>query len=383
MSEHLRRAAWIEIDLETACRNLELIRQHVGQERKIIAVVKADAYSHGAIEISRALWEAGVDMLAVTTYDELASLRRGGIEAPILMLGHIEKEDMVAVIEEDGIFTVSNLAQAQRIETAAKFLGKQAHVHIKADTGFSRMGFVPDEAAAEAVAKIAAMPHIQIEGAYSHLAMADSADKSFCYQQRAVFEQFLAMCKDRGVTFPLLHMANSGAVLDLPDLWYNAVRPGILLYGCLPSPDVQTLPGLSPVLSVKAKVVRIRQLQKGGYVSYGCTWQAQRDSIVATLPLGYADGIFWRLSQGGTVLVRGQRAPIVGRICMDQFVIDVTDIPGVSLWDECVILGRQGDAQITAEEMAEQLGTIHYEILCHLNTRLPKRFIKAPRQQAK
>jgi len=376
MAGQLRRAAWIEIDLDKACHNLDVIRRHVGYDRKIIAVVKADAYSHGAIEISRALWDAGVDMLAVTTYNELAALRKGGIEAPILMLGHIEKEDMVAVIEEDGSFTVSNLAQAQRIEAAAKFLGKMARVHIKADTGFSRMGFVPDEAAADAVAAIAAMPHIKIEGLYSHLATADCPDKSFCWQQRAVFEQFLSMCRARGVDFPLLHLANSGAVADLPDFWYDAVRPGMLLYGCLPSQDVQPMEGLEPVLSVKAKIVRMRQLEKGGFVSYGCTWQAPRDSVVATLPLGYADGIFWQLAKGGSVLVRGKRAPIVGRICMDQFVIDVTDIPEAALWDECVLIGRQGEEQITVEEVAQLAGTIHYEVLCHLNARLPKRFLK-------
>ena len=253
MSVQLRRAAWIEIDLAAARHNLQLIKNHVGADHKIIAVVKADAYSHGAIEVSRALSEAGADMLAVTTHDELAALRQGGVEAPVLLLGHIEKEDMVAVIQQDGIFTVSNLPQAKRIEAAATFLGKTAVVHIKVDTGFSRMGFVPDENAADAVAAIAQMKHIQIAGAYSHLATADSADKSFCYTQKAEFERFLAMCAERGVRFPLLHLANSGAILDLPDFWYDAVRPGILLYGALPSNEVTPIAGLEPVLSVESQ----------------------------------------------------------------------------------------------------------------------------------
>lgn len=362
------RAAWLEIDLAAARRNLHLVRAHVGAARRIIAVVKADAYGHGAPALSHALLAAGADMLAVATVDELAALRQAGVSAPVLVLGFVPERGYQTALALAGTLTIFSLEQARAVDAAASRLGVRADVHVKVDSGMNRLGFLPTAAAVAAVREMAGLRHLCLAGAFSHFAASDTLDKGFSAGQLAVFERFLAACAAAGVAFPLRHIANSAAVCSYPASWCNAVRPGNILYGNDPSDEVRCLPGMKPVMTVKAEIARLHVVEPGGAVSYGRTWRAARESLVATLPLGYADGLPRLLSNQGFAVIRGRRAPLIGRVCMDQCMADVTDIPAVREGDIAVLLGDG----LRAEELARQAQTINYEITCRFGARLPK-----------
>jgi alanine racemase len=375
------RGAWIEIDLAALQHNLRQIRDRVGSQTQLMPVIKADAYGHGAVRCAKALLAAGVDRLAVATLEEGAILRKAGIKVPILCLGYLPPRQYEAALVFDLAFTVYDYAQAEAISKLAQRLGKPAQIHIKVDSGFTRLGFAVSEEAAATVAAIKALPGIELEAAYSHFAAADSAEQDFSHYQHAEFSRFLKLCAAKGVNFPLRHIANSAALLTLPEYNYEICRPGILLYGCQPSDEMTPLPGLLPVMSVRAEIARLMWINPGTAVGYGCTWVATRESLIATLPLGYADGISRLLARRGSVLIRGQRAPIVGRVCMDQFMVDVTDLvrePPLQPGEIATILGQDGGDAILAEELAERMGTINYEILCMLGNRLPRVYKSDP-----
>lgn len=369
------RGAWIEIDLIALRHNFSRIRDLVGDRTMLMPVIKADAYGHGAVRCAKTLLRAGADRLAIATLEEGVALRKAGIGVPILCLGYLPPRQYEAALVFDLTFTVYHYQQAAEIAAAAGRLGKTARAHIKVDSGFTRLGFDVSEESAAQVARIQALPGIELEGAYSHFAAADSRQQEFSHYQNGEFSRFLALCREQGVTFPVHHIANSAALLELPEYRYELCRPGILLYGCQPAAEITPLSGLQPVMSVRAEIARLMRIKPGTTVGYGCAWVATRDSLIATLPLGYADGISRLLARRGSVLVHGQRAPIVGRICMDQFMIDVTDMQGTEPLHEgdiVTIMGEDGGDSIRAEELAERMGTINYEILCMLGNRLPR-----------
>ena len=371
------RGAWREIDQSALAGNMRQIRKMVGEKPLIMPVVKADAYGHGACRCAQILLENGADRFAVASLQEASALRDSGITAPILCLGYLPPRQYGAAIAYDIAIAVYTWEQGLALSRAAMAAGKTATVHIKVDSGFGRLGFAVNEDSAQQVYRISQLPGLKLEGVFSHFAAADEKDKSFCHQQHAQFERFIAMCAKKGVTFQLRHIANSAAVIDLPQYIHEMCRPGIILYGYSPSAEV-TCPGLQTVMSVKAEIARLMSIPKGAKVGSACTWQAQRDSVIATIPLGYADGVSRLLQPKGGALIKGQYAPIAGRVCMDYIMLDVTDIvqrtplkPG----DIVTIIGQDGAEKITAEDMADQMGTISYEIMCMLGNRLPKVYI--------
>ncbi|MBQ6807913.1 MAG: alanine racemase [Firmicutes bacterium] len=372
------RCAWIEIDVAALQENYRKIQAQAGVP--VMAVVKADAYGHGAVPVALALAEAGATHFAVATADELRELRNAGICGPILVLGFVSKYEYPSLLYNEGLSAIYSLEQAQALSQAAACSACLANVHIKIDSGMSRIGFPPDAQSVEDILAISQLPSIRIGGIFSHLACADDPENPYNQRQLQVFRDMVSRCREKGLEFPLTHIANSAAALALPEARLDMVRAGLALYGCYPHSALDQGQGLQPVMSVYARITRIFSVPAGTGVSYGCTWTAPRDSVLATLPLGYADGVPRLLSNRGHVLIAGQRAPIVGRVCMDQFMVDVTDIVAkqpLSPGDKVVFLGRQGEDCISAEEIAAHAETVHYELLCHLGSRLPRNYINS------
>lgn len=371
------RCAWVEIDVAALQHNYRCIQQQAGG-LPVMAVVKADAYGHGAVPVALALAEAGATRFAVATADELQELRNAGMCGPILVLGFVSKHEYPSLLYNEGLSAIYSLEQAQALSQAAACSGCLATVHIKIDSGMSRIGFPITEQSVEDIVAISKLPAIRIGGVFSHLACADQLGDAHNQQQLAAFRDMVERCRQRGVEFPLIHMANSAAALAMPEARFDMVRAGIALYGYYPDPSLDFGQGLKPAMQVFARITRVFSVPAGTGVSYGCTWTAPRDSVLATLPLGYADGVPRLLSNRGHVLIGGKRAPIVGRVCMDQFMVDVTDIVAeqpLSPGDKVVFLGSQGEERITAEEIAAQAETVHYELLCHLGSRLPRNYV--------
>lgn len=370
------RCAWIDIDVAALQENYRIIQQQAGAP--VMAVVKADAYGHGAVPVALALAEAGATRFAVATADELHELRNAGMCGPILVLGFVSKHEYPSLLYNEGLSAIYSLEQAQALSQAAACSGCLATVHIKIDSGMSRIGFPMDEQSVEDIFTISQLPAIRIGGVFSHFACADEPQSPYNQRQLAAFREMVQRCRQRGVEFPLIHMANSAAALTMPEARFDMVRAGIALYGYYPDALLDQGQGLKPVMTVNARITRVFSVPAGTGVSYGCIWTAPRDSVIATLPLGYADGVPRLLSNRGHVLIAGKRAPIVGRVCMDQFMVDVTDIVRehpLSPGDKAVFLGCQGEECITAEEIATQAETVHYELLCHLGSRLPRNYI--------
>ena len=373
IDRELDRAAWVEIDLSALRHNFRAIRRRLGPEPRIICVVKADAYGHGAVECARVLEQEGAAMFAVATVAELRQLRKAGIELPTLVLGHVPESRYPEMLALNGTFALYDALQAKAVSDAACKAGVTAHVHVKVDTGLTRLGFAVDEESASRCAMACSLPNIQADAVYSHFAKADSEEKEFSLLQHGRFLQFIWLCKSQGLVFPWRHIANSAAICDLPDVWHEGARPGIILYGSYPSDQVQPLP-LRPVMSVKARVVSLREVPQGTPVSYAGLWTAARESRVAVLPIGYADGLLRQLMGKMQVLIHGRRAPQLGLICMDQIMVDVTDIPEAALGDEAVIVGAQEGESIPFSELSSLAQTIDYEFMCAFRQRLPRVF---------
>jgi len=370
------RPVWAEIDLEAIRYNCRQVKGLVKQGTEIMAIIKANGYGHGAQEVAKEVLEAGATQLGVATQKEALELRKAGIAVPILILGFTPSEDVAVSIKNKLAQTVFSLAQGVEIARRAKDLGLKAPVHLKIDTGMGRIGFLPDEKGLADIVRLLELPGLQVEGIYTHLAQADSADKSSARRQLARFDEFLAKLKREGRKLPLIHAANSAAVMELPEAHYDLVRPGIMLYGLYPSEEMRReRVELRPALSWKTRVVHVKEVPPGTPISYSGTYVTGRTTRVATLPLGYADGFRRLLSNRGQVLIHGQRAPVIGRVCMDQTMVDVTDVGPVAVGDLVTLIGRQEQEEITAEEMAGWVGTINYEIVCGISDRVLRKYL--------
>ncbi len=366
--------SWIEIDLKAIRYNLLQVKKKIGRD-KILACIKADAYAHGAISIAKTI-EKKVDFFGVATVSEAKELRAAGMKKPILILGTILPEDASTLIENDISATVCTIPLAKTLSKEAKNRKKIVRIQIKVDTGMGRIGLKPDEAM-EFIEKIRELPNIFLEGLFSHFPAADS-DQEFSEKQIAVFKTLVAKLQENKIKFPFYHIANSPAILNLPDSYandyFNLVRPGIIIFGIYPLMKINPrihLP-LKPALSLKSRVVFIKKLKKGNSVSYGRTYRAREEIVVATLPIGYADGVDRKLSNKGVVLIKGKRCPIIGVVCMDQLMVDATGLKDLKIGDEAVLIGKQKKERISVEEIAKSIDTIPQEIVSRLGKRLPR-----------
>ncbi len=372
------RPTWIEIDLKAITQNLDRIREHLRPGTEILVPVKANAYGHGAVEIARFLETQEISFLGVASIDEAVFLKQEGIRLPILVLSTILEHEIEAVMEFDLIQTVCTEESARQLDQKAARLKKRIPVHLKVDTGMGRIGVWHEEAFGLAQA-LSRFNHLSFEGLYTHLANADDADPAETALQIERFRKLAETLKKHSLLPPFVHMANSAGLLHYPASHFNLVRPGLAVYGvdpCYADPKKKTL-SLKPALSFFSRIVYLKKTPKGRKISYGGTYTTSRETLIATLPVGYADGYNRLLSNRSSVLVRGKRAPLVGRICMDQMMVDVGECPGVSVGDEVVLIGRQEKEEIRVEELTTLYNTIPYEFLTQLSSRIP-RFYQDP-----
>lgn len=351
--------------------NLSRIRDRLPAGTKLCAVVKTNGYGHGAVTVARAV-EGLANFYAVATVPEALQLREAGITQPILILGYVWPEEYPDMIEHEIRFTVFREEDARRIAETAREMGRTAFVHIKADTGMNRIGFAPDAESAEAVRRIRTFPNVCVEGIFTHFARADETDKTFTFEQLAIFKNFIAMIEKDAERIPIHHCANSAASMELPEAAMDMVRVGISLYGLYPSDEVSREIPLEPAMELTSHVVYVKDVDMGEGISYNHTRILMGDKRVATIPVGYGDGYPRLLSNRGSVLIRGKRAPILGRICMDQFMVDVTEIPGVTEGDLVTLVGRDGENCIPVEELSALSGIFPYEFVCRLGERVPR-----------
>jgi alanine racemase len=367
------RPTWAEIDLDALAANLRAIRGRLAP-RPILAVVKADAYGHGAVEVARALQALGVEQLGVALPEEGLELRRAGVRVPILLLGGFAPPQADLVLAHDLTPAIYRPDQVQALSSAAAARGTRARVHLKIDTGMGRLG-VPAAGVPEFAEALARADRLEVTGAFSHLAVADDPRDPFTRRQIEAFEGAVRAMRHRGLRPAQLHLANSAAIIDHPPAWMTLTRPGIVLYGYPPSDKVSPCP-VSPVLSLRSRIIYIKQVPDGTSLGYGRTWIARSPARIATLPLGYDDGLPRPLGNRGHVLVRGRRAPIVGRVSMDLTTIDVTGVPEAALGDEVIVIGRSGGEAIGADQVAEWADTIHWVVLCGIGSRVPRLYLQ-------
>ena len=359
---------YVNIDLDAIRGNYRRLCQKAGVP--VMAVVKADAYGHGAVQVAKALKDC--PFFGVSSVAEALELRGAGITAPILILGHVFPDHYGILAEQDIRPTVFSYEDAKALSQAAG--DRTVKLHIAVDTGMSRIGFQVSEESADLCEKISRLPGLCVEGVFSHFATADEADLTEARRQAERFDRFLDMLKERGVEVPVRHMDNTAGVLNFT-CHYDMVRAGIALYGMYPSCHV-TLPGLTPAMSWHARVAQVKTLEPGRAISYGGTFVTEKETVVATIPAGYADGYRRNLSNRFYVLIRGKKAPILGRVCMDQFMVDVTDIPGVCAGDTVVLMGKDGEEMISAEALAEAAGSFNYEQVCDIARRVERVYIQ-------
>ncbi len=363
---------YAKIDLNAIVYNISKVQKVVGEGVSVYAVIKANAYGHGALQVARAL-EKKVAGFCVATAEEALALRDAGIKNPILIVGYIFPGSSEALIMEDITLTVFDYETAETLSMMAGRLGKTVKVHIKLDTGMGRIGFLPCEQSVETVSQIAKLPHLEIEGLFSHFACADETDKTSAKAQLDAFIRFSEQLEGKGVHIPVHHMSNSAAITDLPDARFNMVRCGIATYGLYPSDEVnrQALK-LKPAMSLHAKVTYVKTVPAGTPISYGSTFVTERETVVATVPIGYADGYPRSLSGKGYMIIRGKKARVLGRVCMDQLMVDVTDIEGVCRGDEVIVMGQGVDTE-TVARLSDRL---HYELICDIGVRVPRVYIR-------
>lgn len=370
------RPVWAEVNLDNIINNINEIKKNINAE-EIIAVVKANAYGHGAIDVAPILVESGADKLAVATLSEALELREAGIKVPILILGYTDVSFAEMLINNDIEQTVYSLDYAKELSKKAEALGKIAKIHIAVDTGMGRIGFLPNKKSVEEVVEISKLSNLRITGVFTHFSNADEEDKSYAHNQIEKFNSFINEIEKREVNLGVKHISNSASIIDIEDAHYNAIRPGIILYGYYPSDYInKDKLKLMPALSLKCQVIHVKELPKGEYIGYGRKFRTERDSVIATLPIGYADGYIRGLYGKAQVIINGKLAPVVGKICMDQCMVDVTDIGPVNVGDEVILLGEDNGIKNNADDMAEILDTINYEILCMIGRRVPRIYIK-------
>lgn len=367
------RPAWIEVDITALKKNIRNLKKCTAEDVEFMGVIKADAYGHGALKVAQVLREENVKRFAVVIIEEGIQLREAGFTEPILILGHTLAEDYRKLIEYDLIPIIYQYSQALKLSEAARQYNKKVKVHLKIDTGMGRLGFIPDKQAINDIKKINNLAEIELEGISTHLSTADQIKGKHVQQQFKKFMDFTKELEKEGIKIPLKHVANSAATINFPKMHLDMVRPGTSLYGLYPGQEMRKNPtiDLYPVMSIKAKLVHIKRVPPGTGVSYGRTFVTKKDSVLGIVPLGYVDGVFRLLANRGEVLVHGQRCPMVGTICMDQFMIDVTEVEDVQAGDEVVFLGEQGQERITADEIGALAGTISIEVVTRLGKRMP------------
>jgi len=372
--------AWAEINLAHLTHNLDAVKK-MSHKTDIMGIIKADAYGHGALPVARSLLKGGVTYFGVAICEEAIELRVNGIDTHILIMGFTPEPLLDEVVRFNFAQTVFSPDGARALAARAAQANKRAAVHIKIDTGMSRLGFLPTKDSIREICEIASYPNLRVEGIYTHCATSDALENSFMFEQQQRFDWVLSELSGRGLNIPIRHMANSGAIsqtlrgVDAGEFFHDMIRPGILLYGYAPSAEIAEtcVPlGLKPVMRLITQVSMVKHLPAGVGISYGHIYKTQRPSIIAVLPIGYADGYPRRLSKSGKVLIKGQLAPIAGAICMDQCMVDVTHIPGVTAGDRVVMMGIDG---IDANDLAENKGTISYEILCGIGKRVPRVYV--------
>jgi alanine racemase len=359
------------VDLAALRWNFGQIKRKIGPHKKILPMVKASAYGHGAVAVARTLADEGAHGFGVATFEEAVELRQAGIRCAILVVAGAYPEQVGQFIERQVTAAVHDRAAMKRLDAAAQACGAKLAVHIKIDTGMGRLGFLAAEIDSW-LPEIQKLKALKVEGVFSHFSQAESVQGDYTQKQLRIFHDVVAQLRSRILPPPIAHLANSAATITLPGAYFDMVRPGIMLYGAYPSREMVDQIDLRPVMSWKTCIAQLKKVPAGTSISYGQTFVTQRESVIATLPVGYADGYKRLLSNRGAVLIKGRRAPIAGRVCMDLTMVDVTDIANVQPGDEVVLLGRQAAAEITADEMAAWADTISYEIFTSLSTRVPR-----------
>jgi len=368
------RSAWVEINLNHLRRNFAAIRNDKPRDLKILSVVKDDGYGHGGLQVASAALSAGAVFLALSTVEEAVKLREQGVRTPMLLLGDRQESEFPWCLAYDLTCCVSEAHSVRVLTQLAERAGKRFPVHLKINTGMNRYGVRWDEAAALAE-RIAATPSLVLEGALSHFAQSDETDKTFALCQLARFQNAINGISERGIDLKFRHLCNSGGFLDLPEAYFDMVRLGILPLGVFPSAVCRRIPGVEAVMSVKARIAAIQKLQPGDSVGYGMRFTANTPRRIAVLPIGYGDG-FPRVRNQGFALIHGHRAPLVGGVAMDAITVDITDIPAAQLWDEAVLMGRQGEEEISVHEMARLRNSVSYDVLTSWRGRLPRIYVE-------
>ena len=371
MNRYLR--CYVEISLEAIGHNIREVKKRLPEGVKLLGVVKANAYGHGAVPVASYL-ENQVDYFATATIEEAVELRENGISAPILILGYVSPSQYGDLVEYDITQTIDSYAQALALEKEAARQNRKAKAHLAVDTGMTRIGFQVTEHDADEAAKIADLPHIELEGMFTHFSCADQEDKTYCSMQMEKYDKMTALLAERGVTIPLRHICNSAGIMEFDDHRFEMVRSGIITYGIYPSEEVKKERlDLIPALSWKSHVIHVKEVGPGIGVSYGATYVTEKPMTrIATVSAGYADGYPRALSNQGCVLKQKKKAPIIGRICMDQMMVDVTDIPDVQVEDVVTLVGTDGDETITIEEIANPAARFDYEMLCDISSRVTR-----------
>ncbi len=365
------RPTYAEIDLAALEYNFRQVKRRVAPEVKVLVAVKADAYGHGILQVSKRLINSGVDYLGVATIDEAIQLRKAKITAPLLVFGSIFSYEIKPIINYNLTASIGDLPTARRLDREAKAKKKRVKVHIKIDTGMGRLGIWHREAKVF-IKELIRFKNLQLEGIYTHFASADEEDFSYTFLQIESFQNLIRDLERIGIDIPLKHAANSMGLLKFKESHFNLVRPGLMIYGLYPLKSTPRDIKLKPVLSFKTKIVYLKKLSAGRTVSYGRTYVTRKDTVIAVLPVGYGDGYSRSLSNKAEVLIQGKRASVVGTICMDQTMVDVTQTPNVKVGDSAVLIGRQGKEEIKAEELANFSDTISYEVICGISKRVPR-----------
>lgn len=371
------RPVWAEINLDNLAHNIREVKRVVKPGTMITAVIKADGYGHGAVQIGKTLLENGAERFAVATLSEAIQLRKSYKNIPILILGYTPNESADLVVKHNIIQTIYTYDQAVAYSKKAKELDGEVKVHIKIDTGMSRLGMKVNEETIETIKEINKLPNLIIEGIFTHFAVADETQKEFTYNQAQKFKFICDALEKEDINIPIKHVSNSAAIIDLPEMNYNMVRAGIMLYGLYPSNQVdKNKVKLKEVMSLKVKISHVKEIEKGIGVSYGLLYKADKPAKIATLPIGYADGYTRLLSGKAKALVNGKKVPVIGRICMDQCMIEVTGLD-VNTGDEVILFGQDGNNYITIDDVAQNIETINYEIVCMISKRVPRVYIKS------
>lgn len=369
---------YARIDLDAIASNMEHMKQNLNSATKIMAVIKADGYGHGAVQIAQML--ETVDYIwgfAVATLDEAVVLKSEGIQKPVLVLGCVFPDQYMEMLKYDIRMNVYTEEMAESISQMAAREGMTAYMHIKLDTGMARLGFDTGMESVEAIHRISKMKNVCMEGIFTHFAKADETDKTFTQKQIRDFVWMTQQLKEKNVEFQYEHCANSAGIIDVPDAHFDLVRAGISIFGLYPSEEVKKENvRLKPALALKSHVAFVKEIEAGTPISYGGTFISDKRMRIATIPVGYADGYPRNLSNIGHVLIRGKKAPIVGRVCMDQFMVDVTDIEGVSFGDKVTLIGKDGNERITVEELSDLSGRFNYEFICDLGKRIPRVYVR-------